>query len=266
MTIAIQARQPVNIKALSWSVGGHLLLLLLFFLWRYYVPAPIVTVDSGMEVNLGTNETGSGDDQPMSHEDPSAYSASVVYKNSATPKVAAPDNMIRTNDANAPVVSETNKKTGNTENDNTVAHKDAKPKYLYPGYNGKGGNSANDDKKGTNEGNNKGNGDQGVPGGTPNAKNYTGTPGAGTGGIGHNLTGRKISPDKFEAEFNESGKVVIHVTVDRNGTIVNRLVKSTSSAQLTKIALEKLDNVRFSKSTSSDPQQFGDVTIVFKTR
>ena len=90
-------------------------------------------------------------------------------------------------------------------------------------------------------------------------------PGNGSGGIGHTLTGRQISPAQFEAEFKESGKVVIHVTVDKSGAIVNKRVVSSSSPQLTKIALEKLANARFSKSESTEPQQFGDVTIIFKT-
>ena len=108
--------------------------------------------------------------------------------------------------------------------------------------------------------------DQGVQGGTPGAANYSGIPGNGTGGIGHTLSGRAISPDKFEAEFRESGKVVIHVTVDKNGNIIDKRVKTSSSPQLTKIALDKLSNARFSKSEGPEPQQFGDVTIIFKTR
>ena len=105
-----------------------------------------------------------------------------------------------------------------------------------------------------------------MPGGTPGAANYSGIPGNGTGGIGHTLSGRTISPDKFEAEFHEGGKVIIHVTVDRNGIIVNKFVKSSSNPELTRLALEKLNNSKFSKSEGPEPQQFGDVTIIFKTR
>lgn len=120
--------------------------------------------------------------------------------------------------------------------------------------------------KGSSEGNTTGPGDRGVPGGTPGAENYTGTPGNGTGGINHTLSGRRISPDKFEAEFHEGGKVVIHVTVDRNGNIVDKRVKTSSSATLTRIAMDKLANAHFSKSDGPEPQQFGDVTFIFKTR
>jgi TonB family protein len=88
----------------------------------------------------------------------------------------------------------------------------------------------------------------------------------GSGGIGHTLTGRKISPDRFEAEFKEGGTVVIHVTVNRDGNIVNKYVKSSPNAQLTRLAMEKLAGAKFSQASGSEPQQFGDVTIVFKAR
>ena len=57
----------------------------------------------------------------------------------------------------------------------------------------------------------------GYPVAHPGAANYA-TSGClvmAPGGIGHNLSGRDIYPKQFEAEFNESGKVVIHVTVDK---------------------------------------------------
>ena len=246
-------------------MGVHALLFLLFILiyTKNQIPPP-VDDSGGMEVNLGTSETGSGHDQPMADKDPSAFRAKVVY-NSVSAKSSIPKEIVRTTEADAPEVNSASKKNGvaaTTEK----GHKEEKPKYTYAGDNGLGGNSANQNISGKNEGITGGPGDQGVPKGTPGATNYSGIPGNGTGGIGHTLTGRSISPDKFEAEFHESGKVVIHVTVDRNGNIVNKLVKSSSSAQLTRLALEKLNNSKFSKSEGPEPQQFGDVTIIFKTR
>ena len=264
MITAAQPQPAINSKALAWTVVVHALLLLLFFLWRYTIPLSIVTdAGGGLEVNLGTSDNGSGTDQPMSVKDPAAYQASVVYK-SVSAKSVLPKDMMQSADADAPAVDKEHKKSGQAPNDEK-GHKQEQPKYTYAGDKGPGGNSANQDAKGTSEGITKGKGDQGVPGGTPGAANYTGTPGNGTGGIGHTLSGRNISPDKFEAEFHEGGKVVIHVTVDRNGNIVNKYVKSSSNAQLTRIALDKLSKARFSKSDGPEPEQSGDVTINFKT-
>jgi len=259
-------RQPlVNNKALAWTIGIHALLLLIFFLLNYTIPASqTADVGGGLEVNLGTSDNGSGTDQPMSKNDPSEYKATVVYKSVAV-KSSVPENIVRSTEADAPVINNTSKKNGH-EDATEKGKSQPSPRYTYQGETGKGGNSAQQDMPGKGEGNTTGPGDRGVPGGTPGAENYTGTPGNGTGGIGHTLSGRHISPDKFEAEFHEGGKVVIHVTVDRNGNIVSKRVKTSSSPTLTRIALDKLASARFSKSDGPEPQQFGDVTIIFKTR
>lgn len=268
--IAAQQPQPlINNKAAAWTIGVHALLLLLFWLIRYTIsPAPIDTTiaGGGLEVNLGTSDNGSGSNQPMSRKDPSAYQAAVVYR-SAAAKSNVPAHLVQSNNEDDPSVNNNNnnKKKG-TATETEKGKAQAQPRYLYPGATGQGGNSAQQDKRGTSEGNTSGPGDRGVPGGTPGAANYTGIPGNGTGGIGHNLSGRRIMPDRFEAEFHEGGTVVIHVTVDKNGTIVSKFVKSSPSQQLSRIALDKLRDAHFSKSNSSEPQQFGDVTIVFKTR
>jgi len=266
-----QQKQPIiNNKALAWTIGTHALLLLLFFFIKYTIlplpPAPVVD-GGGLEVNLGSSENGTGKDQPMHKKNPGAYSATVVYKN-VTAKSALPEKIMKTTQTDAPEVNTPSKKTGKVHDDDNkqVTRKPEKPKYTYGGDTGPGGNNANQNKNGTGEGVTGKPGDEGKPGGTPGAGAYSGTAGNGSGGIGHTLSGRKIYPEKFEAEFRESGKVVIHVTVDRNGNIVYKQVKSTSNAQLTKIALEKLNDARFSKSDGSEPEQSGDVTIIFKTR
>ena len=265
VAIQLQQEEPINKKALAWTIGVHALLFLCF--WFIHsttqIPPPIDN-GGGLEVNLGTSDNGSGHDQPMSTKDPAAYQATVVFKSVAAHS-SIPKDIARSTEADAPDVTTNNKKNG-VAAINETGHKQEKPKYTYAGDNGLGGNSANQNIPGKGEGITQGHGDQGVPGGTPGAANYSGIPGNGTGGIGHTLSGRTISPDKFEAEFHEGGKVIIHVTVDRNGIIVNKFVKSSSNPELTRLALEKLNNSKFSKSEGPEPQQFGDVTIIFKTR
>ncbi|RYZ27210.1 MAG: TonB family protein, partial [Sphingobacteriales bacterium] len=111
-----------------------------------------------------------------------------------------------------------------------------------------------------------GNGDRGVPGGTPGSSNYTGSPGNGTGGISHTLSGRDISPRQFSAEFTEGGRVVVRVKVDREGSIISKTVKSSPSRKLSDIALQKLAQAKFTRNPDAAPEQIGDITFVFKTR
>ena len=272
--------QTVNVKALSWTIGVHIALFLLFWLWHYTLPIAVAPPPQmGMEVNLGTSDNGSGTDQPMATADPAANQASVNYRSSSQSANVA-KNMMQSNDVDAPTVNSVDTKNKNAnnavdnnkrrnndqqqDNNDRTSHREAR--YVYAGGTGKGGNSAAQDLPGTSEGNTTGNGDRGVPGGTPGASNYTGSPGNGYGGISHTLSGRSISPDRFEASFHEGGTVVIDVVVDRNGTIVSKRIKSSPSAELSHLALQKLSQARFSASPDAQPQQFGKVTIVFKTR
>ena len=280
MTAAVHPERNIQPKPLLIAVGVHVVLLLLFFFWRYSVPEKNVSLpDMGMEVNLGTSADGSGFDQPMDIEDPAA-SASNTARNAQSAASTNPD-MERGNDDDAPAISETSRRPANnvaTNADNRRAgtsnatsnartQPTQKPRFVYPGSNGKGGNSAAANVSGTQEGNTTGTGDRGVPGGTPGSSNYTGSPGTGTGGISFRLDGRNIIafPPK-EARFREGGRVVVRVTVDREGDIVNKQIVSSTNTELNPIALQKLKAVRFNKSETAPAEQFGNITFEFKTR
>lgn len=280
MNTTMTSESQLNGRALGWAIGVHVLLLVLFYFWLINRPTqePVLP-ELGMEVNLGTDADGSGDDQPMAIEDPAPDMKANAYKSVAQQSSAASD-MMTTDENDAPVVNtpNVNKNTNRnntrvttpTRNNQNAADNNTsrpqRPRYVYSGATGTGGNRASENHPGTSEGNTTGSGDRGVPGGTPGADNYTGTPGAGGGGIGHNLSGRDISPKQFAAEFREGGTVVIRVTVNREGQIVNKVVKSSPSAELTRIAMQKISQAKFSRNPNAAPEQIGDVTIKFKAR
>jgi hypothetical protein len=274
------SEQEYKGKAAAWTAGVHVLLLLMFFLVSYTLPADEpVEPELGMEVNLGTDLDGYGDDQPMSVEDPAPDMRAADYKSAAQQSSAASD-METTDEADAPTVNIPNTNRNNNNNNTRVNNRTRtnqqaadnntsrprQPRYVYSGATGRGGNSASENHPGSSEGNTTGNGDRGVPGGTPGADNYTGSPGPGTGGIGHNLAGRNISPRQFAAEFREGGTVVIRVTVNRAGQIVNKTVVSFSSSQLKAIALQKLSQAKFDPKPDAAPEQIGEVRFNFKAR
>lgn len=280
--MTLSQEQTINTKAAAWTIGVHILLFLLFFLLKYSLPAPQPVEELGMEVNLGTSDNGLGDDQPMSVDAPSEANLSKSF-NASTQQNNDAKEMMTSNDADAPTIApvKTDHNSVHHNAEENITHKNNKstlatnnthnrpqqerPKYVYHGSNGPGGNNAITNKSGGNEGNTTGEGDRGVPGGTPGATNYVGSPGNGTGGISHTLSGRDISPKQFVAEFNEGGRVVIRVTVDRAGNIVAKTVKSSPSAALSRLALQKLSQAKFTPNNDAAPQQFGEITIVFKT-
>ncbi len=271
----------VKAKASAWTVGVHVLLLLLFLFLRYSLPATTVVEDSGMEVNLGTDDNGSGTDQPMSVNAPAPDRTDSKYQAAAKQNEGMKD-MQRSDDPDAPAIGpvsstndtrrnadiQNNRRNRNTQQqvNNNNHPQQQRPRYTYQGATGQGGNNAASNAPGTNEGNTTGPGDRGVPGGTPGAANYTGNPGSGNGGMSHNLGGRDISPARFEAEFHEGGKVTVKVTVDRDGNITNKQIISSPNKELSRLALQKLGQARFSKNPNAAPEQFGIVTIVFKAR
>ncbi len=281
------AEQPVNVKAAAWTVGVHVALLLLFILFKYTIPAVAETIpDMGMEVNLGTSDNGSGTDQPMDVEDPAPPADTRSASRAVAQQDADMKDMMRSDDADAPAVTTTNNNKPVTRNNNPVTTQPRRnnnnpqqtttnnnnpqpqrPRYVYNGATGRDGNRASANRLGGNEGNTSGPGDRGVPGGIEGASNYVGSPGSGTGGISHNISGRNIvafpNPD---ADFREGGKVVIRITVNKNGSVVNKQVVSASNAELRAIALRKVEKVRFNKSDDAPEEQFGNITFVFKTR
>lgn len=273
--------QSTNIKATAWTIGVHVLLFL-FFIWiGYSVPVTPPAEELGMEVNLGTSEDGSGTDQPLDVNAPAEANVSTAYRANASdnsqsrelmesedpeaPAVTPPvktENPVRHNTAN----NQNTRSTNTQRQSSTTATQPQRPRYVYSGSTGMGGNNAVANHPGTSEGNTSGTGDRGVPGGTPGATNYTGSPGNGTGGISHTLSGRDISPKQFVAEFNEGGRVVVRVKVDRDGNIVSKTVRSSPNKRLSDIALQKLAQAKFSKSPDAAPEQIGDITFLFKTR
>lgn len=276
--------QKKNTKAIAWTVGIHGLLLLLFLLCKYNLPAATNVEDMGMEVNLGTSENGFGTDQPESMDDPAAANASVAT--SASSASNSNDREINTTEDNdapsvtinrpktvskpntKPVNNTTNRKPSvSNNNSNAVTTAPAQsPRYVYPGATGKGGNGAQQNAPGSNEGIGAGNGDMGVPHGTTGASNYSGTPGSDGGSsmrvsiAGRNLVDR---PDP-KAEFKEGGQVVIHVTVNREGLITESRVVRAANATIRAIALQKLRNVKFNKDPKAPPEQTGDITFDFR--
>lgn len=268
----------INAKAAAGTIGIHAVLFLLFFLFRFGTPTAAPVEDLGIEVNLGTDEDGMGVAQPMDSR--SAGGAQAVPAKVAGAEAEAPLAADQDAEADAPeIASSTKPAAGRPRIDvrnprrqpqtaraiPTTRPTQQRPRYVYPGSGG-GGNQAAANGPGGGEGNTQGSGDRGVLGGIPNATNYTGRPGAGTGGLSHTLIGRDISPKQFEAEFNEGGRVVIRVTVDKQGNIVSKTIKSSPSPTLSRLAMQKLTQARFNVSADAAPQQFGLITIVFKSR
>ncbi len=264
-------------KAAIWTIGVHILLLILVLLIRYQLPVREEMYDMGMEVNLGTSLTGYGSDQPENPNDPSAMSVVTAGSRSqsdnnndihTTDDPDAPDvninpnnnrNNTNTNINNRNRRNNTNN-TVNNNNNNQTANRQIN--YTFPNSNGEGGNRAQNQRAGSNEGITDGDGDQGVIGGSVGAANYVGIPGHGGK---YRLGNRRMvaTPEK-EAEFTKGGSVKVNITVDKKGNIIRHSIVSARHEELRKLANEAIKKIKFNEAPNAPAEQTGDIIFEFK--
>jgi type IV secretory pathway VirB10-like protein len=243
-----------NGKAAIITFSVHALLLLIFFLLSFKTPpAPPPVIEEGIEVNLGNSDIGFGDIQPLQPGEPAPAEEAAI----STPPPPQPAEEVEEtekeisekDDADAPEIKKTTKKTEAkktpvNENKTIVTNKKStttetppspkpvtpKPKAVFSGGNGTGGNGADDFNNSRNQGIAGGNGDQGKPGGNPNSDSYTGNGGNGSGGPKVVSGNRKIvKAYSFTGDLDKATiYAIIKVSPDGKGTFIDFAKNSTS--------------------------------------
>ncbi len=181
-----------NRKALIYTVMicGGLLLLFILISWKIVPPAN-PPVPELFEINLGNNNDGYGEEQPLIKGDRSPERENVPPQKAASVRAPEEDQAVKPEDnaeeTAAPVVK-AEKKIPNVKTPVTpapvatpVVPKPQKPKIVYNGPGKGNGNGATQDNGYTMQGNTKGGkGDNGVPEGDKDS--YGNTPGGAHGG------------------------------------------------------------------------------------
>lgn len=256
--------------AITVALHVLLILVLLFFGFTYLDPPP----ESGIAINFGTSEVGSGINQPTQPV------KSSPQKNSPPPvtPVETPikEEVVTQDMVEAPVIEKEEKEEplekieAPVEEKEPVKKPDPKPDKsttdaLSSILNGpeKSGESE------SGEGNDNLAGDKGDPDGDPNASAYYGN-GMGLDGDGnYRLGGRKaLNKEKFVQDCNESGIVVVRIEVNRSGEVVRAVpgVKGTTnnSACLTQPAKRAALATRFNSDPEAPAIQVGTIIYNFK--
>jgi hypothetical protein len=107
---------------------------------------------------------------------------------------------------------------------------------------------------------------------TKEAEGDRGIPYADTGNtvprllIAFTLSDRKLEnrPDPKTVAFKETGTVVLQLTIDRDGSIISHRIISATSTTLRVVAVKVLEDIRFNKSATAPPEQFGRITLKFR--
>lgn len=243
-----------NIQASLYTAGIAVAMLLLVLLVKFYEPiVPPPPTEEVIDINLGSSDVGSGNDQPQLPGEP-APAQQVAYTPAHEAPQSSPEpvkDVEENNEADAPPVhkptatkpeakkiNEETKVEKATPTTSAVTPTPAPPRARavmgqVRGGNGNGGNGAETYKPGTGEGQGGGAGDQGSIGGNPNGKNYT----------PRRLGVRTVSiPAKsFEDDFKESGKIVLEIEVDENGrlTAANFQPRGSSISNRSQIDIAK---------------------------
>lgn len=120
------------------------------------------------------------------------------------------------------------------------------------------------------EGNDNKAGDKGQLNGNPYAISYFGAgSGTGIGGVGSGLNGREIaSHETYKQDCNESGLVVVEISVNRNGNVIEAKpgVKGTTNtaACLLEPARKIAMSHKFNADLNAPTKQIGFVSVNFK--
>ncbi|MFD2589185.1 energy transducer TonB [Croceitalea marina] len=241
------------------------LLLLLFYIGLTYLDPP---EESGIAINFGTMDFGSGKVQPKEKirsepldipETPNVpeqvqekiqevveqqpVEEEVVEKESPTEKLITQESeesikikQQREAKRKADEAAERKKaeaarvaREKREAEERKLAEQEAKKKKLDALMGGIGKSDGNDSGS---EGDDNKAGDKGNPAGNPYATSYYGAPGSGSGTGGYGLNGRSlVSKGKVQQECNEDGRVVVRIVVDKNGKVIKATpgVKGTTN-------------------------------------
>jgi TonB family protein len=276
-------------KLISGVISLALFALLFLFLFLYIIitpnpPFPLAAGGGGgTEINFGTYNEGTGQIENNGIGD----ATSVIENTELTAQISNPESnesiltsengeIIDAPDVNPKIENHTTVITPTKPSETlkpkekTMAEKIAENALKNKGNNGGGdGNSGHAGNEGSPDGNPKTHGTGGVGGGDGGGNGPGHGPGSGpgAGGYGFSLAGRSVvKPPQLPKDTKEEGKVVVEITVDKNGTVIkaeaNGRGTNTNSSMLKTLARQAAFATKFTVS-GQEGEQKGTITIVF---
>jgi hypothetical protein len=270
-----------------------ILVLLLFVVGPPYMDPPI---EYGVAVNFGNSNVGQGDVQPTKpiKSEPREIQKPVedvskpeeVIPEPASSEKAKPEDVLtqeqeeaiaikkqKLAEQNAKIEADRKAKAeadakAKAEADRIAkekAEQDAKKKKLDALI---GGVSKSEGTESGGEGNDNQAGDKGQLNGDPYAASYFGDPGTGSGGVGYGLNGRgQATYQKLKQDCNESGMVIVKITVNRNGDVVEAIPGVKGTTNTAQCLLEPAKKIALSHKWRPDSnaptKQIGFVKVNF---
>jgi colicin import membrane protein len=271
----------------------HIVLLILLIVVAFTPPEPPET-EEGILVNFGTDETGLGMIEPSP---PPVQQEASVAPPKTTPKVQNDEPLLTQNNEEAPEVkkvdpeaekkrlekieadrklkeqleAERKKKIAEETERKRVEAEQKRQADIMNKTRDALANSKNAGTTSTSEGEAGGKGNQGDPRGSVDSKNRGEGSGLGTQGISYFLEGRKFqSLPEPQYKYQEEGKVVVEVSVDRSGKVIQARPgmagSTTLDDYLINVAKEAALKARFEAKSDAPVVQKGTITYNFKLK
>jgi len=281
-------------QGMAASAVIHLLLALFLLVFTFKVkPAMSVTVEEGLLVNFGFDETGDGLFEPAPMEeippppDPSEgeqgaddailtqdfEEAVEVKKKEPDPEQLKRDAEARIAEAKKREEAEAERKRIALETAERVRREEEQRRRDQISNRTKNafGNAGNVGESGTSEGIAGGEGNQGVETGAPGAPNYGPGGGPGNGTISYTLVNRKVqSLPVPKYEYQVEGTVVVEISVDRSGSVTKAVAgvkgSTTLDSDLLKVARDAAMKAKFNRSDDAPLLQKGNITYIFRLK
>jgi TonB family protein len=250
----------------------HIIIGAIFMIFGYSTPLPLPD-EEGILINFGDSDEGFGQVEPQYSE--SAQEESSEESQESIPETSSSesdDGSITQDYEDAPAVKEQGEKKEETKETETEKIKEETPEVkeertvnenaLFPGRNRNSDNNSS-------EGETEGQGNQGSTTGSVDSKNHTGGESMGTNGTSFSLAGRNPeSLPKPEYKYQIEGKVVVEITVDKNGNVTDAVpgVKgsTTLDANLLSAAKKAALKAKFDKKPDAPAYQKGTITYFFR--
>ncbi|HKL07733.1 MAG TPA: TonB family protein [Bacteroidales bacterium] len=256
----------------------HGMVVVLFMLFGYSTPLPLPG-EEGILINFGDTETGMGDIEPRITE-PVKQQPVKEQEESVEEAVPTPseDGAVTQDFEEAPAVKEQGKKeeekteevkkeTEEETKEEQTEEKEEEVREVNQQALFTGRNKDNDEN--TSEGITEGEGNQGSKTGSTESDNYSDLNSSGNNGINYSLDGRNPeSLPKPEYNYQMEGKVVVEITVNRDGDVTdaNPGVKGSTTLEATLLAAAKKAalKAKFDRKPDAPAFQKGTITYYFR--
>ncbi len=252
-----------DIIGLATSIGLHLLLLLLFLFLILKAPQPDPPLAEGMEIDFGVSAVGMGDNNEAV---PTAPNVSQTVNEPINQTTPATSEDIKTSAAGEEAVNSKPEAKPVKEVKQPV-EEPKKPAInqgaLFPGKTNPGGQGSNNAPGNVGKQNGTTGGGQGGSGNNPNSIGPGGT------GISIKLDGRSaLALPKPRYTEQEDGTVVVKITVDRQGNVINATTdgvrgSTTTNKTLHSEAISAARKAKFNLKGDAPPEQIGYITYNF---